>query len=161
MTLQSHARRCTVAEDSGKDSDLEVDSRVGGDALDEAVGHSLLATASVVRARWPGQRLERVAHGGATDRVEKPADQDATVRTSADTHRALLCELLLVVVVGLRVQRVPVVHDLLKELARRELLRQWQELVLVKDLADRLGGPTHGGQVGVTDLATFHGLDAL
>src|SRR5207249_10067282 len=94
---------------------LEVGRPAAGAQLHKRVGHPLLAGAVIVRARGPGQGLERVAHRSPADRVEHAADQKTAVLGGAEAQAALLGHPLLLLVVGPGVERVPVVQDLVVE----------------------------------------------
>src|SRR5256886_17381790 len=88
-------------------------------------------------------------------------EQQAAVLGRAQTQAALFPQPLLVAVVTRGVDRVLVMQDLLVELARRVLLRQWQELALVEALAQLVRRPTQRRQMSKADLARLHGRDGF
>jgi len=107
------------------------------------------------------QRLQRGPHRRPADRVEHAIEKQAAVLGGAHAQTALFGQPLLVAVVTRGVDRVLVVQDLLVELARRVLLRQWQELDFIEPVAQLVRRPTQRGQVSKADLARLHGRDGL
>ena len=129
--------------------------------LDQRVGVALVLVPVVVPRGSSGQRLQRGAHDGAADRVEHSVDQQATVLAGGQSEVAILDRVSLLQGVAFGVHRVPVLHALVVELARRHLSRQIEQDKLIEAFAESDCGPRDDAQVGKADLPSLHRLRAL
>src|SRR3981081_1493630 len=111
-------------------------------------GEPAIATAVVVFARAPGERLQRRLHRGTADLVEDAVDEDRAVIGGGHGQAPRLDALLLFLDESLRVARVARMHAGISEAGDAFLSRLAQELGLIKSLAQRSRFPRGQGQGG-------------
>src|ERR1700716_254983 len=120
--------------------------------VDEGIGKPAIATAVVVFARAPGERLQRRLHRRPADLVEDAVDEDRAVISGGHGQASRLDALLLFFDEALRVARVARVHAGISEAGNAFLSRLAQELGLIQAPAQRSRFPRDQGKVCKANL---------
>src|SRR6202171_3425024 len=127
--------------------------------LDQGIRQALLARPLVVLAALASQRLQRIADGGAADRVENTFQEEAAILEAAHGELSLFRRLPLVLGKPVRISRVALVLAGLAELADGELEALSKEPAFIerpRSLGDGLTGSSDQRQVAEADTALLN-----